>query len=137
MISRERICMKGLRAIFSLMFSLTAVLAFAQQGLAPPVSTGPRQGSALYKLASLPPELQSRLKGEFGSWRIQEPTDLSGRTHERWESEKPLACPGIAVGQFENARTPSYAVLLVRQGHAYGAHNSSSSVLNPGSRRTR
>jgi hypothetical protein len=65
----------------------------------------------------LHPDLQSRLKEEFGSWKIQEPADLSPHAHERWESEKPPACPGIAVGKFEDAKTPSYAVLLVPQGH--------------------
>jgi hypothetical protein len=69
-------------------------------------------------VGSLPPDVQIRLKGEFGSWKVQEPADLSPRAHERWESEKPLQCPGIAVGRFENAKTPSYAVLLVPQGHA-------------------
>jgi hypothetical protein len=71
---------------------------------------------------SLPSDIQNRLKGEYGSWRIQEPTDLSQRAHERWESEKPLECPGIAVVHFESAKTPSYAILLVPTGHADGGY---------------
>jgi hypothetical protein len=64
-------------------------------------------------LESLPLDIQTHLKNDFGSWRVQQPTDLSALAHERWEGEKPLACPGIAVGQFDNAKTPSYAILLV------------------------
>lgn len=95
------------------MFLLTAAPAFAQQGSAP---AKPNGESALCKRGSLPPDVQSRLKGEFGSWKVQESTDLSPSAHKRWESEKPLTCPGIAVGQFENAN-PSYAVLLVPKVH--------------------
>jgi hypothetical protein len=109
--------MNALRMIFSVAFLLTAALAFGQQGSSSPALAKPSQARALCKPGSLPPDIQSRLKEEYGSWKIQEPIDLSPRAHERWESEKPLACPGIAVGQFENAKTPSYAVLLVPQGH--------------------
>jgi hypothetical protein len=82
-----------------------------------PIPRRPSQGS-LCKLESLPSEIQNRLKEGYSSWKIQEPTDLSPRAHERWESEKPLECPGIAVGHFESAKTPSYAILLVPTGHA-------------------
>jgi len=105
------------RATLSLMFLLTATPTFARQGSSPPPSAKPSEESALCKPGSLPPDVQSRLKTEFGSWKIQEPAALSPRAHERWESEKPLACPGIAVGQFEIAKMPSYAVLLVPQSH--------------------
>ena len=37
------------------------------------------------------------------------------RAQERWESHKPPACPGVAVGRFANAETLSYAVLLVAE----------------------
>lgn len=69
------------------------------------------------KLESLPSDIQSRLKEEYGSWKIKEPTDLSQRAREAWEPEKPLTCPGIAVGHFESAKSLSYAVLLVPKGH--------------------
>jgi hypothetical protein len=107
--------MTGPRTVFALLFSLTTALAFGQPGS--PIPRKPSQESALCKLESLPSEVQNRLKEEYGSWKIQEPTGLSQRAHERWESEKPLECPGIAVGHFESAKTPSYAVLLVPNGH--------------------
>ena len=109
--------MNALRVILSVMFLLTVALAFGQQGSSPLAPAKPSEESALCKPGSLPPDVQSRLKREFGSWKIQEPAGLSPRARERWESEKPLPCPGIAVGQFENPKTPSYAVLLVPQVH--------------------
>jgi hypothetical protein len=60
----------------------------------------------------LPAELQSRLKREFATWKIQEVPDLRPRAKGRWGDQKPLGCPGIAVGRFEGADN-SYAVLLV------------------------
>jgi hypothetical protein len=80
------------------------------------------QSPRLCNVESLPADIQNRLKEEYDTWKIQEPTDLSQRAHERWESEKPLACPGIAVGHFESAKRVSYAVLLVPTGHADGGY---------------
>jgi hypothetical protein len=61
----------------------------------------------------LPPELCDRLKVEFTSWKIQEVANLSEWAKARWQDEKPLRCPGIAVGEFERPNQLSYAVLLV------------------------
>jgi hypothetical protein len=96
--------------ITPLIFLLPAGLAFGQQ----PAS---KQESSLCRLDSLPTVIQHRLKEEYGTWKIQEPTDLSQRAREAWEPEKPLTCPGIAVGHFESANSLSYAVLLVPTGH--------------------
>jgi hypothetical protein len=64
-------------------------------------------------LTLLPAEMQNHIQTAFSSWRLQEVSNLSANAKERWQSEKPLACPGIAVGQFENMNQTSYAVLLV------------------------
>src|SRR5689334_1956117 len=64
-------------------------------------------------LTALPLELQKRLKSEFSSWKIQDTANLTENAKERWQSEKPLACPGIAVGKFESQTRTSYALLLV------------------------
>lgn len=64
-------------------------------------------------LTALPIELQQRLKTEFSSWKIQDASSLTKNARERWQSEKPLACPGIAIGNFENPTRTSYALLLV------------------------
>src|SRR5256885_16433626 len=100
--------MKVLRVTFSLLFLLTPVLTFGQQGLSLPAPAKPSERTALCKPGSLPLDIQNRIQEEFDSWKVQKPVDLNPRAHERWESEKPLVCPGIAVGQFENAKTPSY-----------------------------
>jgi hypothetical protein len=117
MITLGQIRMYTLRVTLSLMFLLTAAMGFGQQGSSSPAPAKSSEEFALCKLSSLPPDVHSRLKGEFGSWRVQEPANLSPRAHERWESEKPLACPGIALGKFEGTKTLSYAVLLVSQAH--------------------
>lgn len=110
--------MKVSQAILSFVLLFLPALAFGQGRSSSRASAKPSEGPALCELGFLPPEVQNRLKEEFASWKIQGPVDLSPRAHERWESEKPLECPGIAVGQFENARMRSYAVLLVPQAHA-------------------
>jgi hypothetical protein len=99
------------------MFLLLSALVFGQQG-PPTTPTQPGEQLALCNVGSLPPDIQGRLKGKIGFWKVQEPVDLSPRAHERWESEKPQGFPVIAVGDFESAKTPSYAILLVPTGHA-------------------
>ena len=118
MITRRRIRINALRMILSLMFLLPSALIFGQRGLPPTMPAKPGGGPALCKLESLPQDVQRSLKEEFESWKVQEPSDLSAQARERWKSEKPLECPGIAVGQFESGQTPSCAVLLVPRGHS-------------------
>jgi hypothetical protein len=64
-------------------------------------------------LTTLPVELQKRLKTNFSSWQIQDTANLTKNAKERWQSERPLACPGIAIGKFESPTRTSYALLLV------------------------
>ncbi len=98
-----------------------AAPAFGQR----PPSSSPNMASNgidLCSLESFPSEIKNRLKEEFGSWKIQEPSNLGSRVRQRWEAEMPIGCPGISIGQFENAARPSYAVLLVpvlRPGSSY------------------
>jgi hypothetical protein len=112
MMHSGKLRMNVLRIALSLTFFLPSTLMFGQK------TASADESVALCKMGTLPPDVQSRIKGEFGSWKVQEPTDLSTRARERWKSEKPLECPGIAVGRFENDKTPSYAVLLVPQSHS-------------------
>jgi hypothetical protein len=65
----------------------------------------------------LPLNVQNRLKADFGSWRLQEPENLSDPAREIWTGKKPSGCPGIAVGFFQTAKEPSYAALLVPADH--------------------
>ena len=102
--------MKLLRITISIIFTLPACVAFGRQ------NTG-NQPPNLCRFDSLPAAVQRHVKEEYGSWKIQEPADLSQRAGEAWEPEKPLTCPGIAAGHFESAKSLSYAVLLVPTGH--------------------
>jgi hypothetical protein len=104
--------MHASRMILSVLFLLPSALLLGKG------TARPNQSPTLYKVESLPPDIQNRLKEEYGSWKIQEPADLSQRARERWESEKPLDCPGVAVGHFGSAKTVSCAILLVPTGHA-------------------
>ena len=115
--------MSALRLTFSVAFLLTAALAFGQQGSSPPATAKPSEGHVLCKPGSLPTDIQNHLKGEFGSWKVQEPAELSPHAHERWESEKPLACPGIAVGKFENAATPYLSLVHPMWKNQYGDYD--------------
>ena len=72
----------------------------------------------LCKEVFLPREVEKHLETAFGSWKIQQPADLSPTALARWKDEKPLECPGIAAGYFERSDALSYAVLLVPKGHA-------------------
>ncbi len=76
--------------------------------------------TTLCKPGSLPPEIQNRLKQDFGSWKVQQSEDLGSAARQRWESEKPMQCPGIEIGKFESARTISYALLLTSKDHGQG-----------------
>lgn len=62
---------------------------------------------------SLPSSIHAYLLQHYGTWGIQRPENLGSRARERWEAEKPIECPGIASGLFENNEQPSYALLLV------------------------
>ena len=105
--------MKLLQIATPFVFLLPAVATLGQQ------TTG-KQPRVLCGFDALPPVIQRHLKEEYGSWKVQEPADLSPRARERWKSEKPLECPGIAVGYFESAQTPSYALCSSQRGTPMG-----------------
>ncbi len=98
------------------MLLLTAIFVLGQTGSASPVPRATEE-PVRCDLGSLPSDIQSRLKGDFGSWKIQEAENLSEHARKTWAGKKPPACPGIAVGLFQSAKTPSYAVLLVPVEH--------------------
>ena len=108
--------MTGLRSRLGPMLLLTTALVLGQAGSAPPLAR-PAGESTACNLGSLPSDIQSHLKGDFGSWKVQEAETLSEHARKTWAGKKPSACPGIAVGLFQNAKAPSYAVLLVPVDH--------------------
>lgn len=76
---------------------------------------------ALCSVDSLPADIRGSLTRNFSAWKIQEPTDLSARARTRWAVERPLTCPGIAAGHFQNAKGSSYALLLIPANHGSAA----------------
>ena len=109
--------MTGLRSTLGLIFMMTAALVFGQGGSPSPVPARAAQEPALCNLSSLPSDIQNRLKADFGSWKVQESENLSEHARKTWAGKKLPECPGIAVGLFQSAKTPSYAVLLVPIDH--------------------
>ena len=110
--------MKPVLVAISMDFLLVAIFSISQQELASTAFAEPREGVDICKAEILPVTVQDRLKQEFSSWTIQKPLGLSLNARKRWDSEKPVQCPGIAAGRFENTKSFSYAVLLVAQDHA-------------------
>jgi hypothetical protein len=98
------------------MFLMTAILVFGQTSPLPKLARA-TDASAPCNLGSFPSGVQNHLKSDFGSGKIQEPESLSDHARKTWAGKKPPACPGIAVGLFQSAKTPSYAVLLVPFDH--------------------
>ena len=109
--------MTRLRFALRVTLLLLAALLFRQVRSFSPLAAKATEESTSCGLASLPADLQSRLKADYGSWKIQEAGTLSEHARKTWEGKKPPACPGVAVGLFQGAKTPSYAVLLVPVDH--------------------
>lgn len=108
--------MTGPRSMLQRMFLATAALASGQLGLSALTKAAERPTSC--DPGSLPSDIQSRLKKDFGSWKIQEAKNLSDNARKTWEGRKLPACPGIAIGLFQNAMKASYALLLVPSSHS-------------------
>lgn len=96
---------------------MTAALAFGQTGSPSRLAANSPDASTC-NLGSLPSDIQTRLKSDFSSRKIQQLADLSRRASDRWKSESPPGCPGIPVGHFESAKPLSHAILLIPAGRA-------------------
>ncbi len=94
-------------------------------GLSPTLHAAPGEPDELLALCrpdSLPQDIRSSLARNFNGWKIQEPADLSTRARTRWGAERPLNCPGIAVGHFQDAKNASYALLLIPANRSSSAY---------------
>jgi hypothetical protein len=76
----------------------------------------------LCRLDSLPQDIRGSLSRNFSAWKVLEPTDLSVRARTSWGGERPLTCPGIAAGHFQDPKSASYALLLVPANHSSDAY---------------
>jgi hypothetical protein len=94
-------------------------------GLAPTLHAAPGEPEELLdlcKLDALPADIRGSLTRNFNGWKILAPSDLTARARTRWGSERPLTCPGIAAGHFQDAKNASYALLLIPADHSTTAY---------------
>ena len=94
-------------------------------GLVPTLHAAPGEPEELLdlcKLDSLPQDIRGSLSRNFSAWKVLEPADLTARARTRWGSERPLTCPGIAAGHFQDAKSASYALLLIPADHSTTAY---------------
>ena len=82
----------------------------------------PDELSDLCHTDSLPDDVRSSLSRLFSGWKIQDTADLSARARTRWGEERPLSCPGMATGHFQDAKNSSYALLLIPANHSTTAY---------------
>jgi hypothetical protein len=73
----------------------------------------PEELLSLCSVDSLPQDVRGSLSRYFSDWKVQGPTDLGVRARIRWGEERPMTCPGIATGHFQDRKSTSYALLLV------------------------
>jgi hypothetical protein len=115
---------RGWRAPLMRVLSMV-VSANLFMGGVPPSSAAaaatPDELLGLCRTDALPQDIRGSLSRNFSSWKIQEPTDLSLRARTRWGSERPLTCPGIAAGHFQDPKSASYALLLIPANHVSSA----------------
>src|ERR1700728_2268281 len=81
-------------------------------GLVPTLQAAPGEPEELLdlcKLDSLPQDIRGSLSRNFAAWKVLEPADLTARARTRWGSRRPLTCPGIAAGHFQDPKNASYA----------------------------
>src|ERR1700722_8261937 len=94
-------------------------------GLAPTLHAAPGEPDELLdlcKLDALPQDIRGSLSRNFAAWKVLEPADLTARARTRWGSERPLTCPGIAAGHFQDPKNASYALLLIPANHSTTAY---------------
>jgi hypothetical protein len=64
-------------------------------------------------LSVLPKTLAEQLLTKFPGWRPKDVSDLGADDHQLWERAHPKECPGATPGHFRDAKSISYAMLLV------------------------
>jgi len=104
--------------ISTVLFLMSFVSLDDQEGPRPTIPAQRAEDRRSCELDSLPSDIRDLMKRDFGSWRVQEPQLLSRHAAKTWNSKNLEACPGIAVGLFQNSVTPSFAVLLLHTDQA-------------------
>ena len=114
---------RGWRAPLVRVLSMVVSANLLMSGAPPSRAAGttPDELLGLCRTDALPQDIRGSLSRNFSSWKVQEPTDLSLRARTRWGAERPLTCPGIAAGHFQDPKSPSYALLLIPANHVSNA----------------
>jgi hypothetical protein len=100
-------------------FIVTVAAIFAAAGLSGTACATDRSGEPTQKDSAescehaLPGEVSRMLSEQFSGWKIQSSETLSATARDRWHSEKPVVCPGIARGKFVGTTSVSFAVLII------------------------
>jgi hypothetical protein len=105
--------LRASKARYTLMLSLLSGLCFFQHSCLAGAAVEADDALGLCQIDTMPEDIRSTLQRRFHDWKIQESTDLVPKTRQKWAAIAPLACPGIALGHFEDSRSVSYALLLV------------------------
>ena len=105
--------------VLSMVVSANLLLGGASPSSA--AGAGPDELLGLCRTDALPQDIRGSLSRNFSAWKVQEPTDLSLRARTRWGAERPLVCPGIAAGHFQDPKNASYALLLIPANHVSSA----------------
>jgi hypothetical protein len=72
---------------------------------------------------TLPAAVMKLLNHEFPQWRPKQLSDIDEEDRKLWlDGPNREACPGIAIGHFESAKSLSYAFLLVPKADPTGGH---------------
>lgn len=101
----------------TLLVGVIGLLYFASTPAAPAQNTSPCDEGAL------PKPVTEFLREKFPEWRPKQVSDIDADNRQLWlDGPNAKACPGIAVGHFENAKNTSYAFLLVPQSDPNGGH---------------
>lgn len=126
---RSKFRTSRLDVVLLLMSLLSAPAVGQQQQNASPSNLNNKKKTVQCAIESLPLDIQVSLKKNFSSWMIQQPRSLNANARERWEAERPIECPGIAIGHFKCAKSFVYAILLVS--HIHGKDGYKFLVFSP------
>jgi hypothetical protein len=79
------------------------------------LSFGMKRIQSSCKENSLPPTVRTIIEKKYAQWKITTEKDLTQDDQKLWAEIHPGECPGIAIGNFENPKFKSYAVLLIQR----------------------
>jgi hypothetical protein len=98
---------------YALVLSLLSGLSFFQHASFANAAVDADDALGLCQVETMPKDIRATLERRFYGWKVQDSANLLPKARQKWAAIAPLACPGIAAGHYEDARSVSYALLLV------------------------